>query len=747
MKHTVKIFAILLATALLLAACNRAPVPPVIDETDAAETTGAADTTGMPDTTGVPGAAKKEVKSVILSRNSVAMTIGQKVKIIATFRPEDASLYTDLTWKSFDERIATVDRSGMIKAVSAGSTPVSATAGNGRMAFVQVTVRAPITPETTKAPAVTTRVPETTAPDDGTVTKHLQNSVIYDYADSYYEKPVRGVEEPFYRIGETLIGVRGFPEIILPVNGQYLKRIDLVEQIIYDSEFVLTYAPSVTKRADAFPFAETKNSLSPKSVLSFSDRCVIQVTHISGPPARSVIDLEDGQWLSSWYERGDFGIHTVDESFSPIYKSEDGRTILYSDVERCGYYPEFSSFSIRKATLDENLRYIETLEIISGFGTGTCSSHDLGLYFNGQYGFAYLNIGTYTDENGGTTDYYCFLATQDYGETWVSLDPKKEGLPELVLTREDDTIPTFENNFATHFTLKEAEQWENPGILSEDGELLIGSRLETDPDDLPAGILEPFYRIDENTVGIRGFDNARLSVNGVYVNAKETPLPDEDGVFSPPEYRAFALTERPSHSYPYSGSTFLTNFKKGLMLNFSEKCQILFSVIGSRRAQIELRDANNPQHYVKFDTPGKINDINCGFGLLSKSEDGKEVYILNILTPKHSWEYRGRSYDFTSIVNAFRVTLSDDLSEVVKVETLLSLRPGRLDDLNINGQYAYFSACTMTMKENGETTDYYTFFGTADGGKTWVCYDPQTPDTPELTAVRPGKEWAKDLNW
>ncbi|MBQ2119007.1 MAG: hypothetical protein II192_08095, partial [Clostridia bacterium] len=100
MKTAVKIFALILAAALLLAACNRAPVPPVIDETDA-ETTGAADTTGMPDTTGVPGAAKKEVKSVILSRNSVAMTVGQKVKIIATFRPEDASLYTDLTWKSF----------------------------------------------------------------------------------------------------------------------------------------------------------------------------------------------------------------------------------------------------------------------------------------------------------------------------------------------------------------------------------------------------------------------------------------------------------------------------------------------------------------------------------------------------------------------------------------------------------------------------------------------------------------------
>ena len=49
----------------------------------------------------------------------------------------------------------------------------------------------------------------------------------------------------------------------------------------------------------------------------------------------------------------------------------------------------------------------------------------------------------------------------------------------------------------------------------------------------------------------------------------------------------------------------------------------------------------------------------------------------------------------------------------------------------------------MTVEE----TKYYTFFGTADGGKTWVCYDPKTPDTPEFSAIRPGKEWIKDPNF
>ena len=215
MKRTVPaLFLFLtLATALLLAACNRAPLPPVIDETDAAETTG------------VPDAAKKEVKSVILSRNSVAMTIGQKVKIIATFRPEDASLYTDLTWKSFDERIATVDRYGTIRAVSAGSTPVSATAGNGRMAFVQVTVRAPITPETTKAPAVTTRVPETTAPPAVTTAPETEPFVppepVADFEPLFPTMPEE-LASLLYTGEDGYTHIKGADNLRLPAQGEYL---------------------------------------------------------------------------------------------------------------------------------------------------------------------------------------------------------------------------------------------------------------------------------------------------------------------------------------------------------------------------------------------------------------------------------------------------------------------------------------------------------------------------------------------
>ena len=87
MKHTVKIFAFILATALLLAACNRAPVPPVIDETDAAETTGvpdvtaAAETTGAPDvtaapdTTAIPETAAPETKAAETTAEETFATV------------------------------------------------------------------------------------------------------------------------------------------------------------------------------------------------------------------------------------------------------------------------------------------------------------------------------------------------------------------------------------------------------------------------------------------------------------------------------------------------------------------------------------------------------------------------------------------------------------------------------------------------------------------------------------------------
>ncbi|MBQ7172014.1 MAG: Ig domain-containing protein [Clostridia bacterium] len=218
MKRTVPaLFLFLtLAAALLLAACNRTPPPPVPEET--------AETTGVPDTTGTPGTEAPEVKSVILSHTSVELTVGQKTKVTASFRPEGATLYTDLTWESMDERIATVNQYGTITAVSEGITPISATTANGKTAFVQVTVKAKQAaattkaPVTTKAPALTTRAPETTAPE---TTAFVPPEPVADFEPVFPTMPEE-LADLLYPGEDGYTHIKGADNLRLPSQGEYL---------------------------------------------------------------------------------------------------------------------------------------------------------------------------------------------------------------------------------------------------------------------------------------------------------------------------------------------------------------------------------------------------------------------------------------------------------------------------------------------------------------------------------------------
>ena len=90
MKRTVPaLFLFLtLAAALLLAACNRAPLPPVIDETDAAETTGVPDVTAAPDTTGIPETAAPETKAPETSAPVTTAPVTTKAPAVTTRTPE-----------------------------------------------------------------------------------------------------------------------------------------------------------------------------------------------------------------------------------------------------------------------------------------------------------------------------------------------------------------------------------------------------------------------------------------------------------------------------------------------------------------------------------------------------------------------------------------------------------------------------------------------------------------------------------
>ena len=100
--------------------------------------------------------------------------IGETFKITATVSPSDAN-NKSLNWSSSNSGIATVDNSGNVRCVSAGTTTITATAadGSGKSASLSLTVRDPLTSLTLDKPqttllygGATTTVTASTTPSD-----------------------------------------------------------------------------------------------------------------------------------------------------------------------------------------------------------------------------------------------------------------------------------------------------------------------------------------------------------------------------------------------------------------------------------------------------------------------------------------------------------------------------------------------------------------------------------------------------
>ena len=76
---------------------------------------------------------------------SLTKNIGETFKITATVSPSDAN-NKSVTWSSSNTSVATVDISGNVRCVSAGTTTITATAADGSSvkASLELTVRNPI---------------------------------------------------------------------------------------------------------------------------------------------------------------------------------------------------------------------------------------------------------------------------------------------------------------------------------------------------------------------------------------------------------------------------------------------------------------------------------------------------------------------------------------------------------------------------------------------------------------------------
>ena len=78
------------------------------------------------------------VENITLNRTDVSLRQGASYKLKAVISPSDAT-YDGVNWSSSDERIATVDQTGLVYAKAEGAAVISVEAG-GKKATCRVTV-------------------------------------------------------------------------------------------------------------------------------------------------------------------------------------------------------------------------------------------------------------------------------------------------------------------------------------------------------------------------------------------------------------------------------------------------------------------------------------------------------------------------------------------------------------------------------------------------------------------------------
>ena len=80
------------------------------------------------------------VENVLLDKTEIVLTVGEKVTLLATLLPQNATNNTIL-WESIDESVATVSSSGEVTGIAVGSTTIYAGSREGVFATCQVTVK------------------------------------------------------------------------------------------------------------------------------------------------------------------------------------------------------------------------------------------------------------------------------------------------------------------------------------------------------------------------------------------------------------------------------------------------------------------------------------------------------------------------------------------------------------------------------------------------------------------------------
>ncbi len=80
------------------------------------------------------------IQNVVLNKNNIELEKGVTSKLSATYSPLDTTDSPNLTWKSSNEKVATVDSTGKITAVRSGTAIITVKTSNGKTATCNVIV-------------------------------------------------------------------------------------------------------------------------------------------------------------------------------------------------------------------------------------------------------------------------------------------------------------------------------------------------------------------------------------------------------------------------------------------------------------------------------------------------------------------------------------------------------------------------------------------------------------------------------
>ena len=141
---------------------------PTTTTTTTAKPTTTTTTTVAPTTTTTTTAIA--VTGVTLDKSTLSLVVGATGNLVATIAPSNAS-YKAVSYKSSDEEVATVDNTGKVTAVKAGTAEITVESlmDGSKTAKCELTVTAPTTTTTTTV-APTTTTTSTAAPTTTTTT-------------------------------------------------------------------------------------------------------------------------------------------------------------------------------------------------------------------------------------------------------------------------------------------------------------------------------------------------------------------------------------------------------------------------------------------------------------------------------------------------------------------------------------------------------------------------------------------------